>query len=238
MSDWALKRFWSAVDVAPEGTGWTVTLDGRRVRTPGRAPLVLATEALARAVAEEWAAQEGAVRPATMPLTRAANSAIDKVTPQRAEVAGMLAGYGGTDLLCYRAEAPEALAARQAEEWDPLLAWARDRLGAHLVVTAGLVPVAQPAPALAALRARIDALDVFALTALHDLVTLSGSLVIGLAALEEAWPAEELWRRARLDEDWQESLWGRDAEAERAGEERRRAFLDAARLHALARQAA
>lgn len=238
MTDWALKRFWSEVDVVAEAEGWAIALDGRAVRTPARAPLVLATEALAQAVAEEWAAQEGRVRPEAMPLTRAANSAIDKVAPQREAVVEMLAAYGATDLLCYRAEAPAALARRQAEAWDPLLAWARDALGAPLVATTGLVPVAQPDHALAALRGRIAAQDVFGLTALHDLVTLSGSLVIGLAAVEGARPADALWSCARLDEDWQESQWGRDAEAAEAAEARRWDFLNAARLHRLSRSTA
>ncbi len=129
---WTAKRFWQAATAEATEGGFTVRLDGRPVKTPAKAPLVLPTLALAQAIAAEWDAQTGTVRPATMPLTRAANSAIDKVAPMRAEVIAELAGYGGTDLLCYRAEGPEALVARQAAAWDPLLDWAATALRAPL----------------------------------------------------------------------------------------------------------
>lgn len=228
MSGWAAKRFWTTATAEATPEGWEVRLDGRPLRTPAKAQLLLPTRALAEAVAAEWAAQGETIAPATMPLTRAANSAIDKVAPQRAEVVAMLAAYGETDLLCHRAEAPGALVRRQAEAWDPLLAWAADAFAAPLHPVAGVMPAHQPAESLARLRAAIDALDPFRLTAFHDLVALSGSLVLGLAALRRAHPAGTLWAASRIDEDWQSALWGHDAEAAEAAETKRQGFLQAA----------
>ncbi|MFN6978514.1 MAG: ATP12 family protein, partial [Gemmobacter sp.] len=148
MSEWTPRRFWSAAAAVPQAGGFAVCLDGRPVRTPARAALILPTAALAEAIAGEWDAQGPEVRPATMPLTRAANSAIDKVIPQRAAVADEVAGYGACDLICYRAEAPAALAARQASAWDPLVEFARETFGAPLNVTCGVMPAAQPGPSL------------------------------------------------------------------------------------------
>jgi chaperone required for assembly of F1-ATPase len=238
MSEWALKRFWTDATIEARADGWAVLLDGRQVRTPARAVLVLPTEALARAVAAEWAAQEGEVRPARMPLTRASNAAIDAVPPRFSEVVDLMLDYGETDLVCYRADAPEGLAAAQAEAWDPLMDWARSALRAPLVATVGVMHVAQPAPARAALRRAVERQDAFALTALHDLVTLSGSLVIGLAAQSAVLEPEELWQRSRVDESWQESQWGRDAEAAETAAAKRADFLQAARFHALSRPGA
>lgn len=235
MTGWAAKRFWKAATVERGPAGWELRLDGRPVRTPAKAPLVLPTEALARAIAAEWEAQGERIEPATMPLTRAANAAIDKVTPQREEVVAMLAAYGETDLLCHRAEAPEELVRRQAAAWDPLLAWAAQALGAPLTPTTGVISVAQPPGSLARLRDEVAELDPFQLTALHDLVALSGSLVLGLAALRGQALAEALWQASRVDEDWQEELWGRDDEATRAAALKRRDFLQAAQLLRLLR---
>ena len=159
MSGWAPKRFWTSAEVAEAPGGFAVTLDGRQVKTPAKAPLVVPSRALAEAIAREWQAQDEKIDPATMPVTRGANAAIDKVRSQHAEVAALIADYGGTDLLCYRAEAPRELVARQSEHWDPLLDWAEAALGARLAVTQGVVPVAQPEAALAALGARVAAMD-------------------------------------------------------------------------------
>lgn len=230
---WAPRRFWTEAAAVEAPGGWGVRLDARTLRTPGRAPLVLPTRALAEAVAAEWAAQGARVQPATMPLTRAANTAIDRVAPDPAPVVDEIARYGASDLLCYRAAAPAALARRQAEAWDPLLAWAAGALAAPLAVTEGVVFVAQPESSLAALRAQVAALSPFALTALSELVGLSGSLVIGLAVAAGRDPAA-LWEAACLDERWQAEQWGADAEAEAASRSRREAFLAAARLMRLA----
>lgn len=224
---WKAKRFWSDVSVAEVEGGFAVHLDQRRVMTPGKIPLTLPSRAMAQAVASEWAAQDGEIKPLTMPVTRAANSAIERVTPQRAEVAVMLAAYAETDLLCHRAETPEALARLQAEAWDPLLDWAAATRGARLIPTQGILPVAQPQTALAALSAHVAALDAFQLTGLHDLVTISGSLILGLATAEGAIAPDRAWTLSRIDEDWQIAQWGQDEEAQSVAHNKRTAFLAA-----------
>lgn len=235
MSEWRAKRFWKTAQAVPAaGGGFEVRLDGRSLRTPAKAALSLPTMALAEAVAAEWQAQGEAIVPASMPMTRTANSAIDKVRAQRAGVEAMLAEYADTDLTCYRAEAPEALVARQAAAWDPLLDWLAERHGARLLPVEGVIHRPQDPRALAALAAALVPLSDFQLAALHDLVTLPGSLVIGLAAAEAAFAPEDLWRRSRTDEDWQIEQWGSDAEAAALAAERRAAFLHAAAFHALA----
>ena len=238
MSEWRQRRFWTRAEIAQAGGAFLVLLDDRPIHTPARARLELPTEALARAVVGEWEAQGEVVAPQTMPVTRSANSAIDKVRPQRAEVEAHLASYAETDLICHRAEGPEALALAEAEAWDPLLDWARSGLGAPLAATAGIVPVAQPPRSLERLAARLAAEDDFALTALADLVGLSGSLVIGLAVLDEVLPAQELWRRSRIDESWQESQWGIDEQAVVAAAAKRADFLHATRFAELSRRVA
>lgn len=233
---WRPKRFWSETSVEPADGGFSILLDGRPVRTPRKALFVLPTRALAEAVAAEWDAQEGEVRPETMPLTRSANSAIDKLSVQREEVADLLAAYGETDLLCYRAEGPEGLVARQAEAWDPLLDWAAEALGARLKPVTGLIPAPQDPAALDALAERARAFDPFALAAFHDLVTLSGSLVLALAVTEGRHDPETAWLLSRIDETWQAEMWGHDEEAAEHESLKKRAFLDAARLFSLLRK--
>lgn len=235
MSVWSARRFWTTASaVAVEGR-FTVQLDGRPVRTPLKSALVLPTLALAEAVAAEWQAQEGTVKPDTMPFTRMANSAVDKVKPQFAAVADMLAEYGGSDLLCYRAEGPAALIVRQAQNWDPLLDWARQDLGAALRTTTGVMPVAQPEASLETLRTLVHAFDPFQLAAFHDLVAISGSLVLALAVTRDRIGAEEAWTLSRLDEDWQISLWGEDEEAAEVAARKREALLQADRFYRLCR---
>lgn len=232
-----MKRFWREVTVEPEAQGFAVRLDGRPVWTPAKAPCLLPTRAMADAVAAEWAAQEGEVRPQEMPLTRAANSAIDRVAPEFEAVAGIVAAYGETDLICYRAPHPEALARRQADAWDPLAAWAAEALGARLAVAEGVMHVAQPPESLGRLAEAVRAHDPWELTALHDLVTISGSLVIGLAVSHGRLTAEEAWLLGRIDEDWNIAEWGEDAEAAGVANRRRADFLNAGRLLRLLRAA-
>ncbi|MCP1168999.1 ATP12 family chaperone protein [Limimaricola litoreus] len=233
MSEWKAKRFWTQATVEPVEGGWQVLLDGRPVRTPAKAALVLPSERLARAIAEEWQAQGEKIDPRAMPATRTANSAIDKVSVQRDEVAEMLAAYGGSDMLCYRAEGPAELVARQSAEWDPLLDWAEARFDARLVSVAGVMPVAQDAAALERLAAPLRDMDPFALAAFHDLVALSGSLVLAHAVTEGHLGASEAWRLSRLDEEWQIEQWGEDEEAEALAQMKRAAFHDAARFWSL-----
>lgn len=236
MSEWKARRFWKASSVRPAGDGFEVALDDRPLRTPGKLPLILPTAELAAAVAAEWDAQTDVIDPQTMPLTRAANSAVEKVTPQFADVAGMLAEYGGTDLLSYRADQPAELARRQAEAWDPLIDWAATELRAPLRITHGVIPVQQDAQALERLHQHLVDLDVFGLTALHDLVTLPGSLILGLAVIRGRIDAETAFRISRIDEDFQNERWGQDAEAVDAAESRRQAMLVAERLWHLSRR--
>lgn len=233
MSAWAARRFWTAATVETVEGGFTVRLDGRAVKTPAKAPLVVPTRAMAGAIAGEWDAQEGLVRPDTMPVTRSANSAIDKVGVQRAEVIDLLAAYGATDLLCYRATGPAELVARQALEWDPVLDWSAMALGAPLRAVAGVVHIQQEASSLAALTERIDALSDFELVAFHDLVALSGSLVLALAVIDGRLPSSEAWALSRIDETWQAELWGSDDEAEATEAVRHEAFLQAERFYRL-----
>ncbi|MFD1796450.1 ATPase [Paracoccus aurantiacus] len=230
MSEWKARRFWKDTAVEPAEGGFRITLDGKPVMTPGKQPLILPNRALADALAAEWEAQSDVIDPLSMPLTRAANSAIEKVKPQFDAVADMLGAYGGTDLLSYRATDPSELTERQASEWDPVLAWARDRFDAPLNVTEGLMPVDQDAEAVARLRSRIGELDAFELTALHDLVTLPGSLVLGLAVLEGRLSADEAHALSRIDEEFQAERWGRDDEADKAAAGRLEAMKNAERL--------
>lgn len=231
MSGWARKRFWKEVSITdtPEGLG--LALDGRAVKTPAKAALIVPSRALAQMLADEWQAQGDVVDPATMPATRAANAAIDKVRGQKAEVADLLAAYGDSDLLCYRAEGPEGLLAREARAWDPLIDWAAHRYGTRPLVCHGVMHRPQPAALLASMRVDIDRLGAFELTAFHDLVAMSGSLIIALAALDRFDTPQALWQVSRIDEDWQIEQWGADEEAAALTAGRRRAFLDAAAFY-------
>ncbi len=230
MSSWTAKRFWKEAQVVAAPGGYTVHLDGRPIKTPTRAALVVPTVAMAAAIAAEWDAQQGVIDPRGMPVTRSANAAIDKVRPQHAEVAALIAEYGGTDLLCYRAGTPPRLVAQQAAAWDPLLDWAETSFGARLTTTVGVVPVPQSATALAALMAQVTAMDDFQLAALHDLVGISGSLVLGLAVAAGRLSAEDAWVISRIDEAWQIAQWGADDEAEAEAEIKRAALIHARRF--------
>lgn len=232
MSGWARKKFWKDVTTESVDGGFCVRLDGRDVRTPGKALLRLPSRAMASAVAAEWDAQDDQVDPTTMPVTRSANSAIDKVAPQFKDVADMIAGYGGSDLICYRADGPQALIDRQAAVWDPLLEYSAAK-GAPLKATTGIVHCAQPAESLRILSGIVHGFDPFELTALHDLVAISGSLIMGLAAIEGHTSAEALWDASRVDETWQEEQWGEDEEAQELAESKRRDFLHALRFFRL-----
>ncbi|MDD7971619.1 ATP12 family chaperone protein [Roseinatronobacter alkalisoli] len=231
MSGWARKRFWKNAVVEAADGRFTVTLDGRALKTPAKAPLVVPTRAFAELIAAEWHAQGDVVNPETMPATRAANAAIDKVRGQKAEVTDMIAAYGDSDLICYRAEAPQKLVEREAQVWDPFLDWAAHRYGTRPVAYTGVMHAPQPSELLANMQADIERLDAFELTAFHDLVSMSGSLIIGLATIDKFATPEELWAASRVDEDWQTEQWGADEEAEALAAGRQKAFLDAARFY-------
>lgn len=237
MSEWKAKRFWEQAAVEEVPGGFAVALDGRSVKTPAKRPLIVPTRAMAEAIAAEWQAQEGEIDPGTMPVTKTANAAIDKVATQHAEVADMLADYGDSDLLCYRAASPEELVARQAAEWDPMLDWGAEALGARLVPRTGVMHAPQDPAALEVLRLRTHALSNFELAAFHDLVSLSGSLILGFAAAEEARDVETLWTLSRLDDLWQIEQWGHDDEAAAEAAIKKTAFEHAARMYRLAQPA-
>jgi chaperone required for assembly of F1-ATPase len=222
-----MKRFWREVSVAAAGDGWGIRLDARPLRTPARRPLVMPTEALASAVAEEWRAQRAEVDAASMPLTRLATTVIDLMPARRADAVAEAVGFAGTDLLCYRAEAPVELAVRQAKAWQPWLDWAERTLGARLEATVGVVAIAQDPAALASLAARVEALDDWRLVGLHAAVTLSGSLILGLAVEAGALTSEAAFPLALLDELFEIERWGEEAEQKRRHATLRR-DLDAA----------
>ena len=221
------KRFYKEAGVGEEGeSGFPVLLDGRPVRTPARELLTAPTRALAQAIADEWQAQEDAIDPARMPLTRLANATIDAVAAQAQPVADEVARYLGSDLTVYRASTPAGLVARQSEVWDPVLAFARDDLGARFVQIEGVMFSAQPPQAVDAARAHIPD-DAWRLAAVSSIATLTGSALLALMLARGAITPDAAWEAAHLDEDWQMAQWGRD---ERALERRtfRRADFDAA----------
>lgn len=234
MSDWSMKRFWDKAEVAESEDGFTVHLDGRSIKTPGKSALIVPTRVMAEAMAQEWAAQIKEVDPATMPVTKSANSAVDKVTPQFDAVADMLAQYAGTDLLCYRAAQPVELQQEQAQHWDPLLEWCAQTFKAPLTPVSGVMYAPQPEASLAKLRALLDDMTAFELTAVHDLVTLPGSFVIGMAALRGWATPEALWELSRVDERYQQRQWGTDEEAEKAAGLKRDAFKHAFAFYQMA----
>lgn len=207
-----MKRFYRNVAVVPAGAGHTVALDGKPIKTPAKLPLVMPNRALAAAIAAEWEAQETEIRPADMPLTRLASTAIDRVAPQRPEVVQQIAGYAATDLVCYRAAHPPELAARQQAVWQPLLDWAVLRYDAPLDIAIGVIPVGQPEASLRALAAAVAEHDDWALAALHLATGACGSLVISLALGEGHVDAATAFAASQLDESFQIEAWGEDAE--------------------------
>ncbi len=222
------RRFYKEAGFAPAEGGFRLTLDGRSANTPARNPLVLPTEALAGAVAAEWGAQVTSIDPATMPLTRLANTAIDGVATRIEAVADDLCAYAQTDLLAYRAAEPDRLVTAQAKAWDPVLDWAYETFGAKLILSEGVMHVTQPPQAIQALTEavrRVD--DPFRLAALHTLTTLTGSLILALAVLHGRLDPGAAWEAAHVDETYQADVWGRDEEAE-ARLAVRRAEFDAA----------
>ena len=224
-----MKRFWKDAEVVEDG-GFGIALDGRRVKTPARADLVVPTIGLAEAIASEWRDAADEIDPRAMPLTGLANAAIDRVAPDADAFAAGMASYGETDLICYRADSPIALAERQEQAWGPLLAWARRRYDVDFEVTVGITHVQQPRATVERLAHAVAALDPFRLAGLSPLVTIGGSLVTALAVVEGAAAADEAWEAVSLDERWQLEQWGSDAEAEAALANRRRDFMAAAKF--------
>ncbi len=203
------RRFYGKAHTAPAGEGSAVRLDGKPVGTPAGHILAAPTLALAEAIAAEWDAQRDVIDPAKMPLTRLANVIIDGVSDRPGPVAAEIQKYLATDLVCYRAAAPQGLVERQARYWNPILVWARDALGAHFNLGEGINHVVQPEAALAAAGAAIPC-DPWQLGAVHTVTTLAGSALIALALARSRLTTEEAWQAAHVDEDWNMEQWGRD----------------------------
>ncbi len=207
------RRAYQAVTLAAAEGGVSVRLDDKDLTTPGGRALILPNRALAEAIAAEWAAQEATIRPETMPLTQLAATALDRIAPERAGIAKAVLAYGGTDLLCYRADAPADLAQRQSAAWQPLLDWAETRLGARLIPTPGILAIAQPPASLAALAAHLDRLDIWRLSAVQAATAASGSLILALALAEGRIDGAGLFTLCQLDETYQAERWGETEEA-------------------------
>lgn len=231
-----MKRFWDTAEAIATVCGFAIALDGRRVKTPAKADLILPTEGLANAVAAEWNGVGETVDPRAMPLTGFANAAIDRICPAKKDFAAGIARYGESDLTCYRAEGPDMLVAWQQEAWDALLDWARRRYDVDFAICSGVMHVEQPADTVRKLNHEVATLDAFQLAGLSPMVTIGGSLVAALAVHEEMLPAESVWEAVSLDDRWQLEQWGDDAEARAALDARRRDFLAAARFLELLRR--
>jgi chaperone required for assembly of F1-ATPase len=210
-----VKRFYKTAGVTETADGFGVALDGKPVRTPAKHPLTVPTRALAEAIAEEWHVQGETVDAKRLPLTRVASIAVDLVAPRREAVVAEVVKYAGTDLVCYRAEQPSDLAARQHATWQPLIDWAALRFDAPLTVTAGILPVSQPPTTLKAFETAVAAYDSHRLAALHLATAACGSLVVALALIEGRLDAEAAFTAAELDESYEIERWGEDAEQAR-----------------------
>jgi chaperone required for assembly of F1-ATPase len=225
-----VKRFWTTVARTGQAGAWGIALDGRPLKTPARATLLVETDALTEAIAAEWSACGAEIDPRLMPLTGLANAAIDHVAPDPRTFAGALATYAQGDLICYRADHPPKLIAAQAAAWDPMIGWARRRFDADFVVTTGIMHVDQSAATVSRLEAALVPLSPFELAALSPLVTIGGSLVTALALIEQAIDRDTAWATVTVDERWQIEQWGADDEAVASLANRRADFAAAARF--------
>jgi chaperone required for assembly of F1-ATPase len=228
------RRFYRDAEVNEEAAGATIALDGRPIRTPARNRLGAPSTALAEAIAAEWRRQGEFIDPATMPLTRLANTIIDGVAHVPDEVAGEVAKYLRSDLLCYRATSPQGLVEREAAHWDPILTWARDVLGARFIVGGGVVHVSQSEEAIAAATAAIPR-DPWRLGAVHSITTLTGSALLAFAVAHARVTAQAAWAAAHVDEDWNMEFWGRDELALKRRDYRQGEMTAAAKVLASAR---
>jgi chaperone required for assembly of F1-ATPase len=223
------RRFYREATISRDDAGYALRLDGKAARTPGKKPLAVTHAGLAEAIRDEWQGQGEYLDAATMPATRLANTAIDGVAPNMQAVRDEVAAYGGTDLICYRAAEPESLVAREREMWDPILKAAERRLRCRFVLAEGVMHVAQPEPALAAVRTAVAAYDEpFRLTALHVATALTGSALIALLLGDGVIDEGTAWAAAHVDEDFQISRWGEDFDAQTRREKRRLEFRTAA----------
>ncbi|OLP55373.1 ATPase [Rhizobium rhizosphaerae] len=224
------KRFYKEVTVAETEDGFAIRLDGASVRTPAKKMLVVPSAALAEIIADEWRAQAEVIDPARMPVTRLVNSALDGVANDPEVTFNDILSFAGTDMLCYRADGPERLVERQQAQWDPILAWAAETLGARFILAEGVMHQTQPDAAIAAFGRALSAFKApLPLASLHVMTALTGSALLPLAFALQRISAEEAWALAHLDEDWQIELWGADEEAEHRRAHRWQAMAAAAR---------
>ncbi len=226
------KRFYKIVEVTDD---LSIALDGRKVKTPMKASLVLSTRSLAEAVAEEWRAQVEVIHPGIMPLTRYANTAIDRATAERANIINELVGYANSDAVCYRAETPADLAELQRNAWDLIVQWAEAKLACKINTTKGIIHLAQSQAMLDAVRARIESCNANELTVLYNLATLTSSVLTALMLLDGALTSEKGWDAAHIDEDFQISQWGYDYQAIKRREGRLTDYQACLRYLALSR---
>lgn len=231
----APRRFYKTATSTPVEGGWGILLDGKALRSPAKRPFVLPTEALAAAIADEWQAQGEKINPGSMPLMQFAATAIDRLADDRTALVEEIAGYGHSDLICYRSDEPPSLAQRQEEAWQPLVAWTAERYDVALNVTTGIVAVEQPTHALATFRRVLEACDLLALTVIAAATGSAGSLVIALALMEGRLSPDEAADAALLDELFQTERWGSDPEAERRLAAIRADLHAAKRFHTLSR---
>lgn len=225
-----MRRFYKDVSSDAAESGYGVQLDGKPIKTPAGQPLIVASAPLAAALAEEWAAQSETVTPSSMPLMQLVSTALDRMKQTRGQVTGFLLGFGGSDVLCYRADSPSDLAELQAKRWQPWLDWVAQEIEAPLAVTVGIVPLEQEAESLARLQRRIEAYDDWVVTALQSLAPCLGSLVLALAVVEGKLTAGEAFELSRLDETFQADRWGIDSEAKARSDGLRQEVLAAARM--------
>ena len=216
------KRFYKEVSVTGEDPAFGIALDGRALKTPLKAPLAIPGRELAEAIAAEWNAQTEFINPALMPLTKLVNTTIDRVAPERPRIIAEITSFADADLICYRAESPAAFMELQSRHWDPVLEWAAKALKTPFHTTTAILHKAQPPAALSALGNLLESFNSHQLCAIHNLSTLTGSALLGTALGSCALTWDAAWTAAHVDEDWQISHWGEDAEAvaRRAGRKR------------------
>ena len=233
MSEWKQKRFWNNVHVVLSEAGYFIKLDNKILKTPANKQMMLPTEALAKKVASEWDEQVEEIDPTTMPFTKSANAALDKVSEQFEEVSSLLGEYGDTDLLYYRADSPLELQKRQKTGWDPIVKWAENTFKVQINCGTGIVYIPQNDKLVKETRRKINNLSIFELTALYDMVSITGSLILGLAIINRRLSAEEAYQLSRIDEKWQLKQWGEDQEAQVASNLKNIAMMHSEEFFAL-----
>ena len=225
------KKFYKDVSVSSVDEGWQIELDGRSVKTPGKALLAVSSKPLAECIAEEWRAQNERIDPMTMPLTRLLNTALDGVAGEIQGVKEDIIRFAGTDMICYRADGPEGLVSRQIDHWDPLVEWAQSKLGCRFTLIEGVMHHEQPAESIAGFSTHVGMIDdPLVLAATHVITALTGSATIALAVLYGELSCDEAWAAAHVDEDWNIEQWGEDEEATSRRETRRKDMIAACRV--------